>query len=217
MEDHPRRSDGRRHCRLDRDTLDQLLGYLPLDYQDEYAVDTLALYSARYAYLVTWSVIELLTELAGGPVDLAELRIGFQEAARRSASTKSLSNRDRRPPGRSNGDAQGERIRDKAGDPRPEGRGCDGNEVLCPHPSGAATGPSGSAGGGIVKTCGWPVTLLADHPLSRRVVRRDLVDGEAVADGLVTVVAFAVDVVGVAASVSAASTAATAGGSGGSP
>lgn len=92
MEDHPRRSDGRRHCRLDRDTLDQLLGYLPLDYQDEYAVDTLALYSARYAYLVTWPVIELLTELAGGPVDLAELRIGFQEAARRSASTKSLSN-----------------------------------------------------------------------------------------------------------------------------
>jgi dihydrofolate reductase len=110
VEDHPRRSDGRRHCRLDRDTLDQLLGYLPLDYQDEYAVDTLALYSARYAYLVTWPVIELLTELAGGPVDLAELRIGFQEAARRSASTKSLSNRDRRPPGRSNGDAQGDKL-----------------------------------------------------------------------------------------------------------
>jgi hypothetical protein len=96
----PRRSDGRRHCRLDRDTLYQLLGYLLLDYQDEYAIDTLALYSARYVYLVTWPVVELLTELAGGPVDLAELRIGFQEAARRSASTKSLSNRDRRPPGK---------------------------------------------------------------------------------------------------------------------
>jgi hypothetical protein len=53
--------------------------------------------------------------------------------------------------------------------------------------------------------------------LSRRVVRRDLVDGVAVEDVLVTVVAIAVDVVGVAASVSAASTAATAGGSGGSP
>jgi hypothetical protein len=62
-----------------------------------------------------------------------------------------------------------------------------------------------------------PVTRLADHLLSRRVVRRDLVDGDAVEDVLVTVVAISVDVVGVVASVSAASTAATAGGSGGSP
>jgi hypothetical protein len=49
------------------------------------------------------------------------------------------------------------------------------------------------------------------------VVRQDLVDGDAVEDVLVTVVAISVDVVGVVASVSAASTAATAGGSGGSP
>jgi hypothetical protein len=48
---------------------------------------------------------------------------------------------------------------------------------------------------------------LADHLLSRRVVRPDLVDGDAVEDVLVTVEAISVDVVGVVASVSAASTA----------
>jgi hypothetical protein len=61
-----RHSDGRRYCRLDGDTLHQLLGYLLLDYQDEFAIDTLALYSARYAYLVSWPIVELLTELVAG-------------------------------------------------------------------------------------------------------------------------------------------------------
>lgn len=80
-----RRSDGRRYCSLDRITLQQLLGYLLLDYQDEYAIDALGVYAARYAYLVTWPAAELLAEMAGGPVDLAELRVGFQEAAERTA------------------------------------------------------------------------------------------------------------------------------------
>jgi hypothetical protein len=79
------RSDGRRRCSLPLITLQQLLGYLLLDYQDEYAIDTLGLYAARYAYLVTWPVVELLTELAGSPVDLAEVRAGFQEVAKRTA------------------------------------------------------------------------------------------------------------------------------------
>jgi hypothetical protein len=80
----PRR-DGRRYCSLELTTLHQLLGYLLLDYHDEYAIDTLGIYAARYAYLVTWSTAELLAELAGGPVDLAELRAGFEEAAKRTA------------------------------------------------------------------------------------------------------------------------------------
>lgn len=80
-----RRSDGRRYCSLDLITLHQLLGYLLLVYQDDYAIDTLGVYAARYAYLVTWPAAELLAELAGGPVDLAELRAGFREAAKRAA------------------------------------------------------------------------------------------------------------------------------------
>lgn len=80
----PRRSDGRRYCSLELTTLHQLLGYVLLDYHDEYAIDTLGVYAARYAYLVTWPTAELLAELAGGPVDLAELRAGFQEAAKRT-------------------------------------------------------------------------------------------------------------------------------------
>jgi hypothetical protein len=80
-----RQSDGRRYCSLDLITLQQLLGYLLLDYQDEYAIDTLGLYAARYAYLVTWPAADLLAELADDPVDLAELRAGFQDAAKRTA------------------------------------------------------------------------------------------------------------------------------------
>jgi hypothetical protein len=83
-----RQSDSRRYCSLDLITLQQLLGYLLLDYQDEYAIDTLGLYAARYAYLVTWPAAELLGELAGGPVDLAQLRAGFQEAAKRTAHSR---------------------------------------------------------------------------------------------------------------------------------
>jgi hypothetical protein len=49
-----------RQDRLDLITLQQLLGYLLLDYQDESAIDTLGLYAARYAYLVTWPAAELL-------------------------------------------------------------------------------------------------------------------------------------------------------------
>ncbi len=76
-----RRRDGRRRCSLDLATLQQLLGYLLLDYQDAYAIDALGVYAARYAYLATWPVAELLAELAGGPVDLAEVRADFQQAA----------------------------------------------------------------------------------------------------------------------------------------
>jgi hypothetical protein len=90
-----RRSDGRHYCSLDLITLQQLLGYLLLDYHDEYAIETLGLYSARYAYLVTWPAAELLAELAGGPVDLAELRAGFQEAAKSTAHSRVAASKQR--------------------------------------------------------------------------------------------------------------------------
>jgi hypothetical protein len=80
-----RRRDGSRRCSLDLITVQQLLGYLLLDYHDTYRIDALGLYAARYSYLATWPVGELLAELAGGPVDLAEVRAEFQEALGRDA------------------------------------------------------------------------------------------------------------------------------------
>jgi len=76
-----RRRDGRRRCSLDLGTLLQLLGYLLLDYQDAHRVQALGVYAARYAYLATWPVADLFAELASGPINLAEVRADFQQAA----------------------------------------------------------------------------------------------------------------------------------------
>jgi hypothetical protein len=75
------RRNGRRRCSLSRATLHQLLGYLLLDYEDAYRVEALGVYAARYGYLTTWPVAELLGELAGDPVDLGQLRAEFHSVA----------------------------------------------------------------------------------------------------------------------------------------
>jgi hypothetical protein len=74
-----RRSDGRRRCSLDRQTLYELLGYLLLDYENAYRIEALGVYSARYAHLAIWPLAELLSVLAGGPVDLAQARAEFRQ------------------------------------------------------------------------------------------------------------------------------------------
>jgi hypothetical protein len=74
-----RRSDGRRRCSLDRQTVYELLGYLLLDYENAYRVEALGVYSARYAHLAIWPLAELLDVLAGGPVDLAQARAEFRQ------------------------------------------------------------------------------------------------------------------------------------------
>jgi hypothetical protein len=81
-----RRRDGRRRCALSLDTIHQLLGYLLLDYDDAYQVDALGVYAARYAYLVTWPLAELLDELAGASVDLARARADFRAVAEATAA-----------------------------------------------------------------------------------------------------------------------------------
>jgi hypothetical protein len=73
-----RRADGTRRCSLAQQTVHELLGYLLLDYDDAYRIDALGVYAARYAHLAVWPLAELLAELAGGPVDLAELRAEFR-------------------------------------------------------------------------------------------------------------------------------------------
>jgi hypothetical protein len=57
----------------------QVIGYALLDFDDAYRIDTLALCSARYGYLVTWNAASLLSDLAGHHVNLAAARDDFQE------------------------------------------------------------------------------------------------------------------------------------------
>jgi hypothetical protein len=82
------RRDGRRRCSLRQKVIHQLLGYLLLDYDDAYRIDALGVYAARYAYLVTWPLGELLEELAGGPVDLANVRTEFRTVVQAAAEPR---------------------------------------------------------------------------------------------------------------------------------
>lgn len=65
---------GERVDRLQATDLYQLLGYLLFDHDDQYRIDRLGLYSARYGTLVDWPLTEALATLAGHPVDLAACR-----------------------------------------------------------------------------------------------------------------------------------------------
>lgn len=57
----------------------QVIGYALLDFDDEYRVDALGIFSARYAYLATWELPALLSELAGHDVDLRTVRGRFRD------------------------------------------------------------------------------------------------------------------------------------------
>ncbi|MGH3528758.1 MAG: hypothetical protein ACRDS0_01660 [Pseudonocardiaceae bacterium] len=76
------RKDGTRAAQLGRDELDQLIGYTLMDYSDTFRINTLAIYAARFGHLATWPVDELLTRLAGQPIDLAALREDFSRVLR---------------------------------------------------------------------------------------------------------------------------------------
>ncbi len=82
------RRDGRRRCSLRQKVIHQLLGYLLLDYDDAYRIDALGIYAARYACLVTWPLGELLEELAGGPVDLVNVRTEFRTVVQATAEPR---------------------------------------------------------------------------------------------------------------------------------
>jgi hypothetical protein len=56
----------------------QMLGYVLMDYADEFAVTDVALFSARYGYLAQWNLDALLPQLAGRPVTAAALRADFR-------------------------------------------------------------------------------------------------------------------------------------------
>jgi len=56
----------------------QMLGYVFMDYVDEFAITDIALFSARYGYLAQWNLDVLLEQLAGRPVTVAALRAEFR-------------------------------------------------------------------------------------------------------------------------------------------
>lgn len=57
----------------------QVIGYALLDFDDEFSIDTVGIFSARYGHLATWSLASLLDELAGHPVSLAVARAQFRD------------------------------------------------------------------------------------------------------------------------------------------
>jgi len=59
--------------KLGRDEINQLAGYLLLDYHDEFGIDQVGLYLARQGAMITWSAAEFLRLLGAGE-PLARLR-----------------------------------------------------------------------------------------------------------------------------------------------
>ena len=59
--------------------LHQLVAYALLDYDDNYGIKELAWYSARHGALVRLTLTDVLTALAGGPVDIATLRCELRQ------------------------------------------------------------------------------------------------------------------------------------------
>jgi hypothetical protein len=57
----------------------QVIGYALLDFDDEYRLNALGIFSARYSYLATWELPALLSELAGHNVDLRTVRGRFRD------------------------------------------------------------------------------------------------------------------------------------------
>lgn len=57
----------------------QMIGYVLLDFDDYYEIDSIALFSTRYGYFTEWPVNALLDELAGRAVDLARVRDDFRQ------------------------------------------------------------------------------------------------------------------------------------------
>ena len=65
----------------------QVVGYALLDFDDEYRIDTLGLFNARYAKLATWRLYDLLHELAGYSVDVPEVRDDFRRLLEQHSDT----------------------------------------------------------------------------------------------------------------------------------
>ena len=85
-------------ARIERNWLYQLLGYVLLDYSDEYRLDSVGVYLARQGVVLRWPLRPLIGGLSGStmhsPEYLQELRSRFQAVAQ---SIKDASGRDGKP------------------------------------------------------------------------------------------------------------------------
>ncbi|MEW2313653.1 UvrD-helicase domain-containing protein [Streptomyces bauhiniae] len=68
---------------INRSAVQQLAGYLLLDYDNAYGIDRVGLYLSRQGALITWSVPEFLTSL-GARVPLAKLRTLLRDHLRQA-------------------------------------------------------------------------------------------------------------------------------------
>jgi hypothetical protein len=66
-----------KHADPKRPELWQLAGYALADFEDEYAIERVGLYYARFGSLVSWPLNRYLDLLAGSKVNFAELRQSF--------------------------------------------------------------------------------------------------------------------------------------------
>lgn len=74
-----KRPDGTRRAALSKLDLFQLIGYALLDFDDDYQITELGTFAARFAYLTTWPLNDLLTAMAGHKVDIAGTRGAFRQ------------------------------------------------------------------------------------------------------------------------------------------
>jgi hypothetical protein len=77
-----KRGDGSRVCILDKRVLFQVVGYALLDSGDQYHLDEIALFNARYAYLASWPLDALVLEMSGGTLDKSAARREFEPVVR---------------------------------------------------------------------------------------------------------------------------------------
>ncbi|MFE7503754.1 hypothetical protein [Promicromonospora sp. NPDC057488] len=68
------RTTGARADNLELHDLYQLIAYALFDKDDEYGLDTIGVYSARYGHFVSWPLQELLDTMAGTTIDLRSER-----------------------------------------------------------------------------------------------------------------------------------------------
>jgi hypothetical protein len=57
----------------------QIIGYALLDFDDEYHIEAVGIFSARYARLTQWPLASLLRDLAGHDVSLPQTRHSFRQ------------------------------------------------------------------------------------------------------------------------------------------
>jgi hypothetical protein len=78
-------------AQLGRDEINQLAGYLLLDYHDEFGINRVGLYLSRQGALITWTVEDFL-RLLGATEPLSKLRERLHKHLRDSRATKTPPN-----------------------------------------------------------------------------------------------------------------------------